>query len=119
MIENDRDMKFDQCIRKELDQSLENLDPKVKKQLQAGRLRASNQPEQKWSDWFRMENFIPAKSFAAVAVVVMVISLWHTTRPQLIANKAEELEVLTITASLDMYKDLEMLQWLAETDEKG
>lgn len=119
MIENDRDMKFDQRISKELDQSLDCLDPKVKKQLQAGRLRALNQPEQKWSDWFRMPDILSAKTFAAVAVVVMVVSLWQTTRPQLMASKAEELEVLTITASLDMYKDLEMLQWLAETDEKG
>jgi hypothetical protein len=119
MTENDRDMKFGQRIRTELDQSLESLDPKVERQLLAGRLRALNQREQKGSDWFRIDNLIPAKGFAVVAAVVMVISLWHTTRPQLMANKVEELEVLTITASLDMYKDLEMLQWLAETDEKG
>lgn len=119
MIENDRDMKFDQRIRKELDQSLDCLDPQVGKQLQAGRLRALNQPEQKWSDRFRMPEILSAKAFAAVAVVVMVVSLWHTTRPQLLTNRAEELEVLTITASLDMYKDLEMLQWLAEADEQG
>jgi|GEM_PF-7111165 len=119
MIEKDRDTKFDQQVRKELDQSLENLEPAVEKQLQAGRLRALNQPENKWSDWFRLENLIPAKSFAVVAVILMAVSLWYTTRPQLMASKAEELEVLTITASLDMYKDLEMLQWLAETDEKG
>ncbi len=119
MTEINRDIKFEQQIRKELDQSLESLGLNVEKQLQAGRLRALNQPVQKWSDRLRLENWIPAKSFAVVAVVLMAVSLWYTTRPQLMASKAEELEVLTITASLDMYKDLEMLQWLAETDEKG
>ncbi len=119
MTENYRDIKFEQSIRKELDQSLESLNPEVEKQLQAGRLRALNQQDQKWSDRFRLENLIPAKGFAVVTVVLMAVSLWQTTRPQLMANKVEELEVLTITASLDMYKDLEMLQWLAETDEKG
>ena len=119
MIEKDRDIKFEQQIRKELDQSLESLDPKVEKQLQAARFKALNQTEQKWSYRFSLESLIPAKSFAVAAVVLMAVTLWHTTRPQLMTSKAEELEVLTIAASLDMYKDLEMLQFLAETDEKG
>jgi len=119
MIEKDSDVEFGKLIKTELDQSLVSIDPIIEKQLQAGRIKALSQPEQKWSDWFRMPEMLSARSFAAVAVVVMAVSLWQTTRPQLTANRVEELEVLTIAASLDMYKDLEMLQWLAETDEKG
>jgi len=48
----------------------------------------------------------------------VAVSLWVYQRPQTVPTRmAEEMEVLTVPGNLDMYKDLEFFQWLAQTHE--
>jgi Protein of unknown function (DUF3619) len=115
---NEKQQKdFKERLCKELDASLENLDPHITRRLLQSRQKALKDKQGSWLEKLKFAAVFPARGFASLAIVVMAVSLWYTTRPQISAQKVEELEVLAIASSLDMYKELEMLQLLARMDD--
>jgi hypothetical protein len=103
-------------VRSRLDADLENLDPSIADRLRESRRRAVALADKKPFSLFNMPRLVPAGGFAALAVVAVAASLWFSQRSQSFPNKsAEEIEVLTVKGNLEMYKDLEFFQWLAQT----
>lgn len=119
MNNEQRELEIGQRIRKTLDASANSLAPSVEERLLASRQKALGRAGSWWHQWLKMPRLLPVTGAATLAVTVIAVSLWYTSRPQVAINKVEDLEVLTIASSLDMYKDLEMLQWLAESDDAG
>jgi hypothetical protein len=116
---NEKQLKdFEGRLCKELDASLENLDYHISISLLQSRQKALNDKQGSWLERLKFTASIPARGFASLAIVVMAVSLWYTTRPQISAHKVEELEVLAIASSLDMYKEIELLQLLARLDDE-
>lgn len=115
---NEHEQEFIKKVCNDLDTGLEQLDPSIAKRLRNSRRRAMDLAEKKPYNIFTIHRLIPVGGFAALAVVVVAASLWFSQRPQSYPSKAaEEIEVMTVPGSLDMYKDLEFYQWLAQTHE--
>ena len=113
MNENEQD--FIRQVHSGLDAGLEQLDPSVARRLQESRCSALEQAEKKL---FSMPRLVPAGAFATLAVAAVAVSIWFSMRPQTIPDRtADEIEVLTVQGNLEMYKDLEFFQWLAQTHE--
>ena len=118
MIEHDSEQDFLKRVRSGLDAGQARLDPAITKRLQESRQRALDLAERKPFRLFSMPRLIPVSGFATLAVVAVAMSLWFSLRPQALPHKAaEEIEVLTMQGNLDMYKDLELFQWLAQAHE--
>jgi len=118
MNEHGNEKDFLRKMRSELDAGLEQLDPSIARRLQESRRRALDLAERRPFRLFNVPRLIPVSGFATLAVVAVAMSLWFSLRPQTIPHKAaEEIEVLTMQGNLDMYKDLEFFQWLAQAHE--
>ncbi|MPN51558.1 hypothetical protein SDC9_199206 [bioreactor metagenome] len=50
-------------------------------------------------------------------MLLILISHWHPSRPDMPENRIDEMELLAQQGSLDMYKDMDFYAWLAKTDE--
>jgi hypothetical protein len=129
MNEHENEQDFLTRVREELDAGLEQMDPSVSRRLQAIRRTALEQAEKKPVGLFSMPRLVPVGlfsmprlvpvgAFATLAVAAVAMSLWFSMRQQPIPNRAaDEIEVLTVQGNLEMYKDLEFFQWLAQTHE--
>ncbi len=118
MNEHETEQDFLTRVRRELDAGLEPLDPSVSRRLQEIRRSALEQAEKKSFSLFSMPRLVPLGAFATLAVAAVAMSLWFSMRQQPIPNRAaDEIEVLTVQGNLEMYKDLEFFQWLAQTHE--
>jgi hypothetical protein len=113
-----QEQEFLSKVRSRLDAGLEDINPVIAKRLRECRQQAVDLADQKPFRLFRVPRLIPVGVVAALAVVAVSASLWFTMRPQPLQNQAaEEIEVLTVPGNLEMYKDLEFFQWLAQTHE--
>lgn len=116
MNENEQD--FLKKVRNRLDSGLEQLDPSITKRLRESRRQALDVAEKRPFSLVNMPRLIPISGFATLAIVAVAASLWFSMRSQAVSSKAaEEIEVLTTQGNLEMYKDLEFYQWLAQTHE--
>jgi len=118
MNEHEHDQDLLNKVRSRLDADLENLDPSITGRLRESRRRAVDLADRKPFSLFNIPRLVPAGSFAMLAVVAVVASLWfsqHTA--SFSSNATEEIEVLTVQGNLEMYKDLEFFQWLEQTHE--
>jgi hypothetical protein len=118
MNKHETEQDFLTRVLGELDAGLEQMDPSVARRLQAIRSTALEQAEKKPFSLFSMPRLVPVGTFATLAVAAVAMSLWFSMRQQPIPNRAaDEIEVLTVQGNLEMYKDLEFFQWLAQTHE--
>lgn len=101
-----------------LDAGLEQLDHSISKRLQESRQQALNLAEKEPFRFSSMPHLIPVGGLATLTIVAVAMSLWFSQRPPAFPHKAEEeIEVLTVQGNLDMYKDLEFFQVLAQAHE--
>jgi hypothetical protein len=115
---HETEQDFLRRVRRELDAGLEQVDPSIEKRLQDSRRSALELAENKPFRLFSMPRLVPVGAFATLAVAAVAVSLWFSMRQQPIPNRAvEEIEVLTVQGNLEMYKELEFFQWLAQTNE--
>jgi len=117
MNEIDQEQKLQARVRRALDVELESLDPAITCRLQECRRRAVEQIERKPFSLLTVPRLIPVGG-ATLAVAALTVSLWYGMRPQPVPNKAaDEIEVLTVQGNLEMYKELDFFQMLAQTHE--
>ena len=118
MNEIEQEQELQEKVRSALDADLEHLDPAIAGKLQQSRRRAVDLAEKKSTGMFTLPRLIPVGGFATLAVAAVAASLWFGMRPQPFPSRtAEEIEVLTAQGSLDMYKELDFFQMLAQTHE--
>jgi hypothetical protein len=115
---NQEEQELRDSVRSSLDAGLDTLDPAITGRLRESRRLAVDLSEKRSFSLFTLPRLLPASGYAALAVISVVVSLWVFQRHQVVPTKmAEEMEVLTVPGNLDMYKDLEFFQWLAQTHE--
>jgi len=118
MNDSEREHAFLEKLRTGLDAGLEELDPAVRARLRESRQLALAEVRKSGFGWFRLPRLLPIGAFATLAVVALTASLWFPMRQQTLANRTtEEIEVLTVQGNLDMYRDLEFYEWLAQKSE--
>jgi len=115
---NDHEQELFKKVRNTLDSGLAQLDSTITERLRQSRLQAVELAEQKPVRLLGMPRLVPVGGFATLAVAAVALSLWFTMRPQPLPNKvAEDIEVLTVQGNLEMYKELDFFQMLAQTHE--
>ena len=117
MNDNNGNENLFRQIKDELDAGLDRLDPSITNRLRESRRKAVAQPAKSLFPGFHFMRLLPLTGVATAVVLVTAVSLWHTTRPSMTENKAEEIEIMTAQGNLDMYRELDFYKWLAETHE--
>lgn len=103
-------------VRVTLDACLDTIDPAQLKRLREGRQQALQLAGKRPISWFSLPRLIPVGGIAALTVVALSVSLWFGMRPQPFSNSAaEEVDMLTVPDNLELYKDMDFYQWLAQT----
>ncbi len=114
---DERERYFLEKARNELDSAAENLDEETVRRLRGARFTALAEAERRGIGWLRIPRWMTAGGLATVAVVGVAVSIWlGEPRHTLPARQAEDVEILTASEHLDMYKDLEFYRWLADAD---
>ncbi len=105
---NDEQSFFDN-IRQTLDNSSDQLDADITRQLHLARYRALENYEEKHSYWK------PAGGFALATMLLAAIGVWQFgghERGNGMAQTMDDLELIASSDSLQLYEDLEFYQWL-------
>lgn len=102
-----------------LDRAADELDSDVLKKLQVARrmaVQASAEPRR--FTWFDLSNqwVVPTGGVTAAAVVaLLLVSFWgdKAIDVDIITPVIEDIQILSSAEDIEMYEDLEFLQWLA------
>ncbi|MDD2320474.1 MAG: DUF3619 family protein [Geobacteraceae bacterium] len=120
MMSEENDKAFVQNLRKVLDETEAQMDPRIRMRLRSARLKAleSLKTPVPWYD--RFPRWVTAGGLATAMVLVLTLSLWtssdHTTIP---SGQVEDLEILTTQEQMELYKDLDFYRWLETSDHLG
>lgn len=113
---NRNEQGFLDSVRKRLDNELDQLEPSVVRRLRESRMRALTTEEK--SIRLLYPRLIPVGGCTVLTVVAIAASLWFSLRPAPFSGvTGEEIEVMGTQGNLEMFRELEFYQWLAQTDE--
>lgn len=114
MIDHSTEDGFNAQLKDMLDDNLQRLDPVITERLRQNRLNAvARQPTSPLSGLWPLQQRYLAGASAAV-VLVLAISLWSAMRPPSADVVNDEIELAAKQGTLDMYRDLDFYQWLAQ-----
>ncbi len=116
----DRDRKFQDALKRDLDRADEAMTENIRVRLRAARKRAldaqagrhtEDHIENRWQRWLT-----PAAGLATVAVITVVVMLWLGTAPEsTTVASGQDLEFLLASDSLELYTNLDFFTWLDAT----
>jgi hypothetical protein len=120
MTGEEHDTAFAERMRKLLDESAAWPDAQTRMRLRSIRLKAIEVAEQPLPWYLRFPRWVTAGGLATAMVLVMAVSLWIAAgRNTLPVDQVEDLDILTNTEQLELYKDLDFYRWLESTDNAG
>ncbi len=103
-------------IRQKLDAGADQLDDHTLTRLKKARTIAIEAAEKKRS-FFNLPRLATARVLATIAVILTTAGLWFTCHIYVQTKmRSDDMEVATSMDHIQMYKDLDFYQWLAETD---
>lgn len=111
-MSQDKEQPFIQHIRDRLDHSLEELDAVTLARLKAARLTALQSRDRRpvWRNKMIM---------ATAMSVSLVAGIWLLQKPGGQQLPLDDLQLLTSSEDLELYRDLEFYQWLEAQREQG
>jgi len=113
------DQRFNEKIKRLLDEELQQLEPQVVQRLQQARMRAV--------DAVKPHSYINAyinrravATFAFSAMLVLAVFLWpEVTRDGIDSSLVSELELFVADDNLQLYEELEFYEWLLASDSQA
>lgn len=109
-----------QNLRKMLDETEAETDPRIKMRLRAARLRALDALETPVPWYARFPRWAAAGGLATALALVLTVSLWTSKEQYNVpTGQVEDMELLTTTEQLELYKDLDFFRWLETSDHTG
>jgi len=109
-----------QNLRKMLDETETETDPRIRIRLRAARLRALEALETSVPWYAHFPRWAAAGGLATALALVLTVSLWTSKEQYNVpTGQVEDLELLTTTEQLELYKDLDFLRWLETSDHTG
>ncbi|HHB75772.1 MAG TPA: hypothetical protein ENK84_04430 [Desulfobulbus sp.] len=111
-------------IVNELNETANNLDERLKRNLSQARAEALRQAGKRKTIIPPPGQWIPATGLAAVLmIVILAAGLWfHGAAPSSLQTAPSEIDYMDIVVdgeSPDLYQDMEFYQWLAHEDQSG
>jgi hypothetical protein len=104
------DRQFVQRLSKALDAGQDALDPAIRRRLREARHAALEQLGPRRSLWQ------PVAAFAIAASLVAAVLWWPGSQTALPATALQDVDVIAIDDSLQLYEELEFYEWLAVAD---
>lgn len=108
--------KLEQQVKKQLDDSIEDLDPAITRRLQQARYSAIEKASTN-KGWA----FYQQAKYAMFAIAIVAVTLLYNVNvndsAQTTLAMESDIEMLTSNESLDLMQDLEFMQWLAESNQ--
>jgi len=118
MMTEEHDNAFVDGMRKLLNESETQTDPRIRMRLRSARLRALEAAEVPVPWYLRFPRLITAGTLATAAV--LAVSLWIVAeRGNLPSGQVEDLELLTTKEQIELYKDLDFYRWLETSEHAG
>jgi hypothetical protein len=109
-----------QRLKKILDETEAQTDPRIRMRLRSSRIRALETLETPVPWYARFPRWATAGGLVTALALVLTISLWtskeHYNVP---TGQVEDLELLTSKEQLELYKDLDFYRWLETSDHTG
>ena len=106
---------FAERARERLERSARELDADTGARLRAARLRALEAAPQR-SRWLYG---LPLGALATAAAAVLAVYLWSGTPARRTAATPEDFEILSAAEPLELYEQLEFLEWLDAREQTG
>jgi hypothetical protein len=114
MNEGQKEVQFIEKVKGLLDESAENLDPRIRHRLQQARIQALEARGKRRFSFFTFPRWITIGGLATVATAVLAFFfLFNAPRADFPTKQAEDFEILTSKEHIDFYSDLEFFRWLA------
>jgi len=118
MMSEENDKVFVEEMRRLLDTTEAQTDPRVRMRLKSARLRALDAAAEQVPWFLRFPRLVTAGSLATAAVIA--VSLWILAgRGPVPINRVEDLELMTNKEQIELYKDLDFYRWLETSDHAG
>ena len=109
---NHDEPNFRAAVKRDLDQSVEELTPDITTRLRTARRVALHQ-QPKGLPWLR-----PAWGVATACAVGLALMVFWSGQPGKSPNPVlEDVDLLASSDSLDLYEDLDFYYWLTEHDQ--
>ncbi len=117
MKDHERETRFLNRVRSELDREADNLDVETTNRLRRIRHSALEQLDTARFDW-RRQLRLPAIALATGAIIAaVVLTDYRSARLLPDRQTVADLEILASDDHLDLFDDLEFYSWLAETED--
>jgi len=109
-----------QHLKKILDETEAQTDPRIRMRLRSSRIRALETLETPVPWYARFPRWATAGGLATALALVLTISLWTSKEHYNVPTaQVEDLEILTTKEQLELYKDLDFYRWLETSDHTG
>ena len=117
MKDKEREIRFLNQVRSELDREAEHLDIETTARLRRIRHAALEQLDTARFDWWRLLR-LPAIALATGAIIAaVVLTDYRSARLLPDRQTVADLEILASDDHMDLFDDLEFYSWLAETED--
>jgi hypothetical protein len=109
-----------QSLKKILDETEAETDPRVRMRLRSARIRALETLASP-APWYAiLPRWAMAGGLATALALVLTFSLWTSKEQYKVPSaQVEDLELLTTKEKLELYKDLDFYRWLETSDHTG
>ena len=107
--------RFAERARERLERSARELDADTGARLRAARLRALEAAPQRLRSLYGA----PIGALATASAAVLAVYLWSETSAPSPAATAEDFEILSTAEPLELYEQLEFLEWLDAHEQTG
>lgn len=105
------------CITRELDAAVDELDELTLVRLRAARKQALADASKPKSVWGGRRWLVPAAGLAATCLLVILVGLqwWNPETTQSTLLAAQDMDIMMAQDDLELYSDLEFYRWLDRT----
>jgi len=109
-----------QSLKKIMDETEAQTDPRIRIRLRAARFRALDALESPVPWYERIPRWATAGGLVTAMALVLTLSLWTPkVQYKVPSGQVEDLELLTNKEQLELYKDLDFYRWLETSDHTG
>ena len=100
--------------RKDLDRSVDLLEPDVTIRLRQARHRALAQEIETRTSWLHPKRLLPAVAIAAALVLFVVLFEYRNPPATQLTSEIEDVEILASGDNPDFFHELDFYSWLVE-----
>jgi hypothetical protein len=120
MTSENSEKAFVQSLKKILEETETQTDPRIRMRLCSARVRALETLESPIPWYAHIPRWAMAGGLVTATALVLTLSLWAPKANYSVpSGQVEDLELLTNKEQLELYRDLDFYRWLETSDHAG